>query len=63
MIDALARAIAYSNTSPNAAKLAQARTAWTEQVTTYYKFRNNDSDTGLKELIASITSRPLPNPD
>jgi tetratricopeptide (TPR) repeat protein len=62
MIDALARAIAYSNISPNAAKLAQARTAWTEQVTTYYKFRNNDSDTGLKELIASITSRPLPKP-
>jgi hypothetical protein len=62
MIDALARAIAYSNIGPDAAKLAQARAAWMEQLTTYYKFRNNDSDTGLKELIASITSRPLPKP-
>jgi tetratricopeptide (TPR) repeat protein len=62
MIDALARAIAYSNVGPDAAKLAQARAAWMEQLTTYYKFRNEGSDTGLKELIASITSRPLPKP-
>ena len=62
MIDALARAIAYSNSSPDAAKFAQARTAWTEQITSLYKYRNNNSDTGLKELIAGITSRPLPKP-
>jgi hypothetical protein len=62
MIDGLARAIAYSNTASNPAQFAQARTAWTEQITTLYKYRNNGSDTGLKELIASITSRPLPKP-
>lgn len=62
IIDALARAIAYSNSSPDAAKFGQARAAWTQSLTSYYKYRNNGSDTGLKELIASITSRPLPKP-
>jgi hypothetical protein len=62
MIDALARGIAYSNMSPDAAKFAQARTTWTEQLTTYYKYRNNGSDAGLKELIAGITSKPVPKP-
>jgi hypothetical protein len=62
MIDALARAIAYSNSSPNAAAQATQRAAWTESLTNYYKYRNNGSDTGLKELIAGITSKPLPKP-
>jgi hypothetical protein len=62
IIDALARAVAYSSTSPDAAKYAQARTEWTNQLTTYYKYRNNGSDAGLKELIAGITSKPLPKP-
>jgi hypothetical protein len=61
MIDALARAIAYSNSSPEAAKYAQARTDWTNQLTAYYKYRTG-SETGIKELIASITSKPLPKP-
>jgi hypothetical protein len=62
IIDALARAIAYSNSSPDAVKYAAARTAWTEAITNYYKYRNNGTDTGLKELLASITTRPLPKP-
>jgi hypothetical protein len=62
LIDALARAIAYSNLSPEAAKFAQARASWTEGITGYYKYRNNGSDAGLKELIAGITSKPLPKP-
>jgi len=62
IIDALARAITYSNSSPDAASFAQARTAWTESMTKYYKYRNNNSDTGLKELLSSITTRPLPKP-
>lgn len=62
IIDAMARAIAFSNLSSESAKFATARTKWTELLTTYYKYRNNGSDTGLKELIASITSRPLPKP-
>jgi hypothetical protein len=62
LIDALARAIAYSNSAPNAASYAQARTSWMENITNYYKYRNNGSDAGLKELIAGITSKPLPKP-
>ena len=62
MIDALARAIAYSNSSPNAAQYEKVRVAWTESLTNYYKYRNNGSDAGLKELIAGITSKPLPKP-
>lgn len=62
MIDALARAIAYSNSSPEAAKYTQARATWMETLTNYYKYRNNGSDTGLKELIAGITTKPLPKP-
>jgi hypothetical protein len=62
MIDALARAIAYSKSGPDAAKYDQARTTWMKQLTDYYKYRNNGSETGLPELIASITSRPLPKP-
>ncbi|HUQ32807.1 MAG TPA: hypothetical protein VM095_11875 [Pyrinomonadaceae bacterium] len=62
IIDALARAIAYSNSGPNPAGWQQARTAWTESLTNYYKYRNNGSDTGLKELIAGITAKPLPKP-
>jgi hypothetical protein len=62
MIDALARAIAYSNMGPEAAKFAQARASWMEGITGYYKYRNNGSDAGLKELISGITSKPLPKP-
>ena len=62
MIDALARAIAYTDASPKAAEFAQYRTAWMSDLTGFYKYRNNNSDTGLKELLASITSRPLPKP-
>lgn len=62
MIDALARAVSYSNTSPNAAQYAQSRTDWMNDLTGFYKYRNNNSDTGLKELLASITTRPLPKP-
>lgn len=63
IIDALARAVAYNDASPNVAANAQARAVWMDALTKYYKYRNNDSDTGLKELIASITSRPLPKPN
>ena len=61
MIDALARAIAYADASPKAADFAQYKTAWMSDLTGFYKYRNN-SDTGLKELLASITTRPIPKP-
>ncbi len=62
MIDALARAIAYSSSSPDAATQATSRAGWMESLTNYYKYRNNGSDTGLKELIAGVMSKPLPKP-
>jgi hypothetical protein len=62
IIDALARAIASNDASPNAAANRDARAALLEQLTGYYKYRNNGSDTGLKELIAGIMSRPIPKP-
>lgn len=62
MIDALARAISYSSNGPDAAAQAASRANWTGQLTDYYKYRNNGSDAGLKELIAGITSKPLPKP-
>lgn len=58
IIDSLARAIAYATD----AKYAQAKAAWTEAITNYYKYRNNNSTTGLDALLASITTRPLPKP-
>jgi hypothetical protein len=61
MVDALARAIAYNDASPNAARNAQARAGWMETLTNYYKYRKG-SDTGLTEMIAGVTSRPLPRP-
>lgn len=63
MIDAFARAVAYSESGPNAESYAAARAKWLEQLTSLYKFRNNGSATGIKELIASITSKPIPTPD
>lgn len=63
MMDALARAIAYSESGPKAEPYAAARAQWLEQLTSLYKFRNNGSATGIKELIASITSKPIPTPD
>ncbi|HWT03073.1 MAG TPA: hypothetical protein VN256_22675 [Pyrinomonadaceae bacterium] len=62
MIDALARAIAYSKTSPEAAQFEQARTAWMEQLTALYKYRNNGDAAGLDALIAGVTAKPLPRP-
>ncbi len=62
IIDALARAIAYSNIGPDKANFDKARAAWMESITNYYKYRNNGSTTGLDQLIAGITSKPFPKP-
>lgn len=57
MIDAYARAVALSGTEA----AAQARkTAWMEALTNWYKFRHNQSDAGLTDLIAGVMSKPLP---
>ncbi len=57
MIDAYARAVALSGA--DAASQARKK-AWLETLTTWYKFRHNNSDAGLTEMIAGITSKPLP---
>lgn len=62
MIDALARAVAYSDIGLRPAKHRQVRDKWMKFLTNNYKRHNNGSDRGLRELIANITSQPLPKP-
>ena len=57
MIDAYARAVALAGTEQ--ANQA-AKKEWMDILTTWYKYRNNQSDTGLNEVIAGILSKPLP---
>ena len=57
IVDSYARAIAAAGTD---AKTQQSRNEWLTQMTTYYKFRHNNSDTGLTEYIASALQKPLP---
>ena len=57
MIDAYARAVALAGTDP---KYAAPKKEWMEALSTWYKFRHNQSDVGLNELIASVMSQPLP---
>lgn len=57
MIDAYARAVALAGTDPANAASKQ---AWMDTLTTWYKYRNNQSDAGLPNLIASVLNKPLP---
>jgi len=57
MIDAYARAVALAGNEP--ANQA-AKKEWMESLSTWYKYRHNQTDTGLNEMIASILSKPLP---
>ncbi len=59
VIDAYARAVSYSGTDQ---KYAAKKTEWTKELTDFYKFRHDNSTTGLDQLIASVTSKPLPQP-
>jgi hypothetical protein len=56
IIDASARAIALA-TDP---KYASIKTQLNTQLTSFYKFRHNDSEAGLPEMVAGILSKPLP---
>ncbi len=55
--DAYARAINVAGTDP---KTEASRKEWLAQMTTYYKFRHNNSDAGMTEFIAASMSKPLP---
>lgn len=57
IVDAYARAINVAGTDP---KTEASRKEWLTQLTTYYKFRHNNSDAGLTEFIAASMSKPLP---
>ncbi|HZH90116.1 MAG TPA: hypothetical protein VEX70_05770 [Pyrinomonadaceae bacterium] len=59
VIDAYARAVNLAGADP---KMATDKKVWLETLTGFYKFRNNDSTTGLDAFIASATSKPLPEP-
>lgn len=68
-LDTYARAVALSDPArldakglvSGSAKLApELRAKMLEQLTALYKSFNNNSDEGLKELIASVLSKPLP---
>ena len=57
MIDAYARAVALAGNNP---QHQAAKAQWMTQLTNFYKFRNNNSDTGLTEYIAGVLKKPLP---
>jgi hypothetical protein len=56
MIDAYARAVA-SATDP---KFAEPKKAWSTSLSDWYKYRHNQSETGMSEMVTSILSKPLP---
>ncbi len=57
MVDAYARAVALAGTD---AKYQAQKKDWLDAASTWYKYRHNQSDTGLNEMIASVLSKPLP---
>jgi hypothetical protein len=57
MIDAYARAVALAGNNPT---YAANKKEWMDALSTWYKYRHNQSDTGLNEMIASVLSKPLP---
>lgn len=57
MIDAYARAVALAG---NEAKFATAKKEWMDSLQTWYKYRHDNSDTGMNELIAAVLAKPLP---
>jgi hypothetical protein len=59
MIDAYARAVSLAGSE---AAIQASKKAWMDALTTWYKYRHNQSDVGLTDLIASVMAKPLPPP-
>ena len=59
IIDAYARAVALASKDP---QQQGPRIQWLNRLTELYKFRHDQSDAGLNELIAGVLSKPLPQP-
>jgi len=57
MIDGYARAVALAGSD---ATFAQPKAVWNESLTNWYKYRNNNTTTGMDQLVAGILSKPLP---
>ena len=57
MIDGYARAVALAGTDPN---YATQKTLWNDSLIQWYKYRNNNSDAGMSQLVSGILSKPLP---
>lgn len=57
VIDAYARAIAHSGADP---KYQAQKTEYMKTVTEFYKFRHDNSEVGLNELIAGVLAKPMP---
>ena len=57
MIDGYARAVALAGSDAN---FATQKTVWNESLTQWFKYRNNNSDAGLSQMVAGILSKPLP---
>jgi tetratricopeptide (TPR) repeat protein len=57
MIDGYARAVALAGSD---AKYQANKPEWLDSLTTWYKYRHNQSDAGLTDLIAGVMSKPLP---
>ena len=57
MIDAYARAVALAQKDPSQ---ASAMAQWQARLTQFYKFRHDNSDVGLNELITGVLRTPLP---
>ena len=57
IIDAYARAVALAAADT---KFATVKATWTENLTNFYKFRNENKTEGLEQLIAGVLSKPLP---
>ncbi|MGB7926274.1 MAG: hypothetical protein WCF57_23740 [Pyrinomonadaceae bacterium] len=58
VVDAYARAIAYATD----AKYQADKARWMTRLTELYKFRHNNSDAGLNEMIANVRNSPIPPP-
>src|SRR5215213_176099 len=57
MIDSYARAVALAGSNPD---YATQKTLWNDNLMRWYKYRNNNSDAGMTELLAGILTKPLP---
>jgi tetratricopeptide (TPR) repeat protein len=57
IIDAYARAIALAGSNQ---QYQAPKAEWTKQLTTFYKFRHENSDAGLNEFIAGVLAKPIP---